>query len=121
MLRGLLLILNWTGVPRLVFRLMLDRRVPLRVKLILAGAVAYFVLPIDIVPDMLPALGRVDDVLVILVSLVLFLAMAPRDIVLEHIRGRRAGGQPDETENRRQGKVVDGSYRVIEDGDDTQQ
>jgi uncharacterized membrane protein YkvA (DUF1232 family) len=38
-----------------------DPATPKRVKLILAGALAYFVLPADAVPDLLPLLGYADD------------------------------------------------------------
>lgn len=42
-----------------------DRATPLQVKASLLGALAYFVLPYDFVPDMLPALGFADDAAVL--------------------------------------------------------
>jgi uncharacterized membrane protein YkvA (DUF1232 family) len=38
-----------------------DPATPRRVKLILLGAVAYFVIPMDALPDLLPLLGFADD------------------------------------------------------------
>jgi len=38
-----------------------DPATPRKVKLILVGAIAYFVLPTDAVPDLLPFLGFADD------------------------------------------------------------
>jgi len=38
-----------------------DPATPKRVKLVLVGAIAYFVLPTDAVPDLLPLLGFADD------------------------------------------------------------
>ena len=38
-----------------------DRDTPLHVKSALVGTLAYFVLPADLVPDILPALGYADD------------------------------------------------------------
>ncbi len=38
-----------------------DRQMPLRVRAILLGALAYFVLPFDGIPDLLPMLGYADD------------------------------------------------------------
>src|SRR5688572_10526972 len=38
-----------------------DRSTPLHVKSALVGTLAYFVLPADVVPDVLPALGYADD------------------------------------------------------------
>jgi uncharacterized membrane protein YkvA (DUF1232 family) len=40
---------------------MTDPGTPRRVKLILIGAIAYFVLPADAMPDLLPFLGFADD------------------------------------------------------------
>ena len=112
MLRGVLYLLNMTGVPRLVIRLMMDRRVPLRVKLILPAAVAYLISPFDLVPDIVPILGRVDDVLVIFLSLALFLGTAPREIVMEHIRGPRPGDTPA---SKKRGSVIEGEYQVLDE------
>jgi uncharacterized membrane protein YkvA (DUF1232 family) len=43
----------------------LDPATPLQVKAVLFGALAYFVLPIDIVPDIMPWLGFTDDAAVL--------------------------------------------------------
>lgn len=42
-----------------------DRDTPLQVKAVLVGAIAYFVLPIDAVPDVLPLIGFTDDAAVL--------------------------------------------------------
>lgn len=42
-----------------------DRDTPLHVKAALLGALAYFVLPFDFVPDILPVLGYADDAAVL--------------------------------------------------------
>ena len=42
-----------------------DRQTPMQVRVILLGALAYFVLPIDGVPDILPILGFTDDAAVL--------------------------------------------------------
>ncbi len=42
-----------------------DRRTPRRVQVILLGALAYFVLPFDFIPDMLPVIGFTDDAAVL--------------------------------------------------------
>ena len=46
-----------------------DRATPLQVKAALVGALAYFVLPADAMPDILPALGYTDDALVLVTAL----------------------------------------------------
>jgi uncharacterized membrane protein YkvA (DUF1232 family) len=54
-----------------------DRNTPTSVKATLVGALAYFVLPIDAIPDFLPVLGFTDDAA--------FLAAAIK-LVTDHIR-----------------------------------
>ena len=42
-----------------------DPATPLQVKAILYGALAYFIMPIDLIPDFVPVFGLLDDVVVI--------------------------------------------------------
>ena len=42
-----------------------DRATPLQVKATLLGALAYFVLPVDAIPDVMPGLGFTDDAAVL--------------------------------------------------------
>lgn len=42
-----------------------DRQTPRHVQVALLGAIAYFILPFDIAPDMLPVLGFTDDAAVL--------------------------------------------------------
>jgi uncharacterized membrane protein YkvA (DUF1232 family) len=46
-----------------------DPQTDKRVKLILVGALAYFVMPFDVIPDMLPIIGFTDDAAVIATAL----------------------------------------------------
>lgn len=46
-----------------------DRETPIQVKATLIGALAYFVLPFDAVPDLLPVLGFTDDAAVLATAL----------------------------------------------------
>ncbi len=48
-----------------VTRLLADPRVPLWPKLLAAGALAYLVMPADLVPEFFPPLGWADDLLVL--------------------------------------------------------
>lgn len=47
----------------------MDSRTPLRVRMTLMAALAYFVLPFDIVPDMLLGIGFTDDIAVLMAAL----------------------------------------------------
>jgi uncharacterized membrane protein YkvA (DUF1232 family) len=42
-----------------------DRQTPLHVKAVLLGAIAYFILPMDLIPDYLPVIGYTDDAAVL--------------------------------------------------------
>jgi uncharacterized membrane protein YkvA (DUF1232 family) len=46
-----------------------DRQTPLHVKAALIGAIAYFVLPCDFIPDVLPVIGYSDDAAVLAAAL----------------------------------------------------
>jgi uncharacterized membrane protein YkvA (DUF1232 family) len=46
-----------------------DQATPFQVKAALVAALAYFILPYDVVPDMLPALGFADDAAVLTAAL----------------------------------------------------
>jgi uncharacterized membrane protein YkvA (DUF1232 family) len=54
-----------------------DRNTPAHVRTALIGALAYFVLPIDAIPDILPAIGFGDDAAVLATAL---------KLVIDHIR-----------------------------------
>ena len=42
-----------------------DRQTPLYVKAVLLGAIAYFVVPTDLIPDYIPLIGYTDDAAVV--------------------------------------------------------
>jgi uncharacterized membrane protein YkvA (DUF1232 family) len=48
----------------------LDRRTPMQVRAILAGALAYFVMPVDAIPDVLAVIGFTDDMGVLMTALI---------------------------------------------------
>ena len=48
--------------PRLVYRFLRDRSAPLLPKLGMVLAIAYAIVPLDLVPDALPIVGWLDDV-----------------------------------------------------------
>lgn len=115
MIRGIIALLSMTRVPRLFLRLMSDRRVPFILKLIPIAAILYAVLPIDIIPDALPFLGRIDDLLILIGAPLIFLATAPRDIVAEHLGRGNTTKQGTNTRPANGDNVIDGEYRVFED------
>ncbi len=75
----------------LLSRLALDSRVPLRAKAKVAAGIAYFVTPLDMVPDFLGPPGYLDDVVVaawILQSIAIELNQLDPAILEEHWEGQ---------------------------------
>ncbi|MDQ3809779.1 MAG: YkvA family protein [Chloroflexota bacterium] len=69
---------------RLAWRLTRDPRTPVLPKLILAAAIVYALSPLDLVPDVVPLLGQLDDVAIVTLGLELFLKNVPPWLRLEH-------------------------------------
>ena len=74
-------------VVRLVRRLLGDRAVPLRAKVALVVLLAWLISPIDLIPEFIPILGPLDDVVVA----VLVLRYVRRAVGLEELRSRWPG------------------------------
>jgi len=72
---------------RLLGGLLTDVRVSTTDKLLVAGAFAYILLPMDFIPDFIPFLGEVDDVFVLVLALQRLIANAGRAVVLDHWMG----------------------------------
>ncbi|MBI4571651.1 MAG: DUF1232 domain-containing protein [Chloroflexi bacterium] len=77
--------LPWRRKGALAWALVRDARVPLWVRAIVPGVVAYLLMPIDIIPDFIPVVGHLDDVLVVLVAAGLLVRFAPSDVLEEHL------------------------------------
>ena len=97
---------------RLVWRLSLDKRVPLILRVLLPLAIIYAVSPIDLVPDRVPLLGRFDDLIFIAFALLLLVKLSPKEVV-DEING--VIPPSDRPEDKDPKNVVDGSGRVIDD------
>ena len=70
---------------RLAWRLATSRRVPLRARLPLIGLLAYLAMPVDLIPDFIPVLGQLDDLLVAAVAIGWFARRCPPEVVLDEI------------------------------------
>ncbi|MDD5109728.1 MAG: YkvA family protein [Patescibacteria group bacterium] len=79
------------GVYRCVLR---HPKTPKMAKWVLAAAVAYTISPIDLIPDFIPLLGQLDD-LIIVPSLILIARMLiPADIIAECRKSALAHSTP---------------------------
>lgn len=85
---ALLLVPN---VAKLLFRLLKDKRVPRKRRLAMAVVGAYVASPIDLVPDFIPVLGTVDDLLVMAFAVDYMLRASPPEVIEEHWDGSEDG------------------------------
>ena len=72
---------------RLLWGLITDVRVAAIDKLLVAGAIAYIVAPIDWIPDFVPFLGEVDDVYLLILALQRLMQNAGPAVLLSHWTG----------------------------------
>lgn len=77
---------------KLIWRLLKDRRVPLRLKLIPLLAFIYLVSPLDFLPELfIPIFGYADDFAILFVSFTTFIRLCPQDVVAQHMSEIRRG------------------------------
>lgn len=72
-----------------------DPRTPVAAKLVAACVLAYALSPIDLIPDPIPVLGFLDDLLVLPVGMALAVALVPEDVMQECRARARAGTRAD--------------------------
>lgn len=72
---------------KLLGGLLMDKRVSTVDKLIVAGAMAYIAMPIDLIPDFIPFIGEVDDVFILVLALQRLIENAGRGVVMSHWSG----------------------------------
>ncbi|RLT34633.1 MAG: DUF1232 domain-containing protein [Chloroflexi bacterium] len=78
--------LGWRGSARGVWALGRDPRVPLLVRLLPVPLLIYLASPIDLIPDFIPVIGQLDDLLVVAGALWLVLRYTPPEVIAEHFR-----------------------------------
>jgi len=63
-----------------------DPRVPWYAKAIAAAVAAYALSPIDLIPDFIPVLGYLDDLLIVPLGILLVIRLIPDDLMAEFRR-----------------------------------
>jgi uncharacterized membrane protein YkvA (DUF1232 family) len=90
---------SWAGVLRrdvhAIYLASRDGRVPWYAKGLALLIAAYAVSPVDLIPDFIPVLGHLDDVILIPLGIWLLLRLLPAELLDEHRRHAEASvGQP---------------------------
>ena len=89
---------------RLVLALLRDERVPLARKALLGVAAGCVASPLDLIPESIPIIGAIDDVVVLVLALELFLDGLPDQVLdeaLEHLEIDRKAFERDRAQVRR--------------------
>jgi len=66
---------------RVYQRVLKDSRTPKTAKCLLGLEVGYLLLPFDIIPDFIPVIGHLDDLIVVPVLVMIALKMIPKEII----------------------------------------
>jgi uncharacterized membrane protein YkvA (DUF1232 family) len=75
---------------------MRDPRVPWYARAVAFAVVAYALSPIDLIPDFIPVLGALDDLIIVPLGMLAVRRLIPDEIYEEHLREaevRAAGGR----------------------------
>jgi uncharacterized membrane protein YkvA (DUF1232 family) len=84
-LRGALMLIP--NLIKLLARLFRDPRVPLAEKAIVIGAIVYAISPLDIIPDVIPFVGQIDDLYLISITLLRLFSHTGDEVINEHWDG----------------------------------
>jgi uncharacterized membrane protein YkvA (DUF1232 family) len=101
---------------RVIWGLVRDPRTPLPLKALLGAALAYLVMPLDLIPDAIPILGQADDLTVLLLVLDLFIANAPVEVRREHMERAHNGTADLDRDLGRLRSIMGRRYDAIRDG-----
>ena len=67
-----------------------DPRVPWYAKIVAASVAAYALSPIDLIPDFIPVLGYLDDIILVPLGIALAIRLIPPALLEEHRAGASA-------------------------------
>lgn len=70
---------------RLAYALVRESRIPLVARAIPVLLIIYLALPIDVIPDFIPVIGHVDDLLILGIGVAALLRLTSRDVLEEHV------------------------------------
>jgi uncharacterized membrane protein YkvA (DUF1232 family) len=108
----------------LTWRLMTDRRVSIIPKIVFFLPFVYLISPIDLIPDLIPVLGQMDDIALLVAGFKLLETMSPGGIVAEHreairvrrgVKAKNSGANASNSYNTytQPDNVIDAEYRPI--------
>lgn len=72
----------------LLSRLAIDERVPTKKKIFTGAIIAYMIMPIDIIPDFIPFIGQIDDLVLAVLGLNMVLNEIDKQVLIDNWSGQ---------------------------------
>lgn len=76
-----------------------DSRIPWYARLLAGCVIAYVLSPIDLIPDFIPVLGQLDDLLLVPLGIFLLIKLIPKDVM-------------DESRQKAESAIAEGKYEL---------
>lgn len=75
-----------------------DPRTPILVRLLALAIAAYAISPVDLIPDFIPVVGYLDDVILLPLGILLIIKLTPKDVIEEsRTRASEVAAKPTST------------------------
>lgn len=75
-------------IAALLWRLFRDKRVDAKTKVLVGSLIAYIALPIDILPDFIPIIGKIDDVAIVFFAMNKLIGEIPEEVIISNWSGK---------------------------------
>lgn len=107
-------------IAALIYRLLKDKRVSMKTKLVISAAVAYITVPSDLIPDKVPFVGKIDDIAIGIFALNVIMTDVPLNIIMENWQGKSdilivVKSAIEYATNFTGAKNIESIYRVMEE------
>ena len=112
---------------RLAWYLLRSPEVPIYLKVLPALAIIYVLIPTDLIPDVFPVIGQLDDLTALIVGAKVFIELAPQDVVNRRVRSMRSQAPVGDGEGTGNGQgddpsdssiVIEGDFHIVDDGNE---
>ena len=94
----------------LLYAAMCDKRTPWYAKALVVLLLAYIISPIDIIPDFIPIIGLLDEVILVPIVLGIIFKMIPSDVAIEY---ETCSGQVQINDEDKKKLVIAGVLLVV--------
>lgn len=75
-------------IGALLWRLFKDKRVEVKTKILVGALIAYIASPVDVLPDFIPLIGRIDDVAIVFFAMNKIINEIPEEVILSNWTGK---------------------------------